>query len=130
MLREVKNSGGGQIVVDCDYDKIRPVLKQAQAVGMMTADYDYLITTLVTQPSLSYFKFFNISKLQDLHSIDLEDFKYGGTNITAFRIVDPNNPEVINVVRNWVLGEKRFPSRKVSASPFIKVKPTNMRSQC
>ena len=63
-------------------------------------------------------KFF---KLQDLHSIDLEDFKYGGTNITAFRIVDPNNHEVINVVRNWVLGEKRFPSRKVSSSPFIKV---------
>ena len=48
--------------------------------------------------------------IQDLHSIDLEDFKYGGTNITAFRIVDPNNHEVINVVRNWVLGEKRFPS--------------------
>ena len=102
-MREVKNSGGGQIVVDCDYDKIRPVLKQAQAVGMMTADYEYLITTL------------------DLHSIDLEDFKYGGTNITAFRIVDPNNHEVVNVVRNWVLGEKRFPSRKVSSSPFIKV---------
>ena len=48
MLREVKNSGGGQIVVDCDYDNIRPVLKQAQAVGMMTSDYEYLITTLVT----------------------------------------------------------------------------------
>ena len=56
-----------------------------------------------------------------MHSIDLEDFKYGGTNITAFRIVDPNNLEVVNVVRNWILGEKRFPSRKVSSSPFIKV---------
>ena len=56
-----------------------------------------------------------------MHSIDLEDFKYGGTNITAFRIVDPNNPEVVKVVRNWILGEKRFPSRKVSSSPFIKV---------
>ena len=47
MLREVKNSGGGQIVVDCDYDMIRTVLKQAQAVGMMTHKYEYLVTSLV-----------------------------------------------------------------------------------
>ena len=25
----------------------------------------------------------------DLHLVELEDFKYGGTNITAFRLVDP-----------------------------------------
>ena len=60
MLREVKNSGGGQIVVDCDYDKIRPVLKQAQAVGMMTADYEYLITTLVWWPLFKNFFLFQI----------------------------------------------------------------------
>ena len=75
----------------------------------MTSYYEYLITSL------------------DLHSIDLEDFKYGGTNITAFRLVDPHNPEVINVVRSWILGEKRFPSR-VSSNPvpFIKVKVDNL----
>jgi hypothetical protein len=26
-------------------------------------------------------------------------YKYGGTNITAFRLVDPNNPLVVEVVR-------------------------------
>ncbi len=36
---------------------------------------------------------------QDLHLVDLEDFRYGGTNITAFRLVDPNNPLVMEVVR-------------------------------
>ena len=52
MLREVKNSGGGQIVVDCDYQNIRTVLKQAQAVGMMTNKYQYLITSLVITHNL------------------------------------------------------------------------------
>ena len=120
-LREVKQSGAGQVVVDCSYSNIRLVLKAAQAVreyyimlriyyedhlkvGMMTASYSYLVTSL------------------DLHTLDLEDFKHGGTNITAFSLLDPHNPRVRSVVRSWVLGEKRFPSR-VSANPvpFIKV---------
>jgi hypothetical protein len=29
----------------------------------------------------------------------MEDFRYGGTNITAFRLVDPNSPLVQEVVR-------------------------------
>ncbi len=37
--------------------------------------------------------------VQDLYLVDLEDFRYGGTNITAFRLVDPNNPLVQEVVR-------------------------------
>lgn len=91
-------------MVDCQYHNIRTVLKQAQAVGMMTSYYDYLITSL------------------DLHSLDLEDFKHGGTNITAFRLVDPHNPEVKSVVKSWILGEKRFPSRiSTNPVPFIKV---------
>ena len=103
-LREVKQSGSGQVVIDCHYDHIRTVLKQAQAVGMMTHYYDYMLTSL------------------DMHTIDLEDFKYGGTNITSFRLVDPDNPEVVNVVRSWILGEKRFPSRvSDNQIPFIKV---------
>ena len=32
--------------------------------------------------------------LQDLHMVELEDFKYGGTNITALRLVDPANEKV------------------------------------
>ena len=32
---------------------------------------------------------------QDLHMVELEDFKYGGTNITALRLVDPAEEKVI-----------------------------------
>ena len=34
------------------------------------------------------------SFMQDLHMVELEDFKYGGTNITALRLVDPANEKV------------------------------------
>ena len=47
---------------------------------MMTSYFEYIVTSL------------------DMHSIDLEDFKFGGTNITAFRIVDPHNSEVVEVL--------------------------------
>ncbi|CAG9826299.1 unnamed protein product [Diabrotica balteata] len=42
--------------------------------------------------------------LQDLHGVNLEEFKYGGTNITAFRLVDPDGPEVHKILRDWNAG--------------------------
>ena len=39
--------------------------------------------------------------LQDLHTVDLEDFKYGGTNITALRLVDPTNPALQELLQTW-----------------------------
>lgn len=42
-----------------------------------------------------------------MHSVDLEEFKYGGTNITAFRLVDPEKPEVQHAVKEWSQGEAR-----------------------
>jgi ionotropic kainate glutamate receptor 2 len=74
------------------------VLKQAQQIGMMSDYHSYLITSL------------------DLHTVDLEEFKYGGTNITALRLVDPEDPELQKVVQNWVYGELRY-GRKLDLPP-------------
>nr|CAD7577210.1 unnamed protein product [Timema californicum] len=87
LLKQIKNSAESHIVLDCSTDRIYDVLKQAQQIGMMSDYHSYLITSL------------------DLHSVDLEEFKYGGTNITAFRLVDPEKPELQKVVREWVYGE-------------------------
>jgi ionotropic glutamate receptor len=38
----------------------------------------------------------------------LDEFKYGGTNITAFRLVDPDNLEVQQTVYNWTFGEAKL----------------------
>lgn len=83
LLKQIKNSGQAHIVLDCSTDKVYDVLKQAQQIGMMSDYHSYLITSL------------------DLQTINLDEFKYGGTNITAFRLVDPNNPLVQSTMRDW-----------------------------
>ncbi|XP_076267894.1 kainate-type ionotropic glutamate receptor subunit 1D [Rhynchophorus ferrugineus] len=83
LLKQIKNSAESHIVLDCSTPKIYAVLKQAQQIGMMSDYHSYLITSL------------------DLHGVDLEEFKYGGTNITAFRLVDPDGVEVRKAVRDW-----------------------------
>ncbi|CAH1126003.1 unnamed protein product [Ceutorhynchus assimilis] len=87
LLKQIKNSAESHIVLDCSTPRIYEVLKQAQQIGMMSDYHSYLITSL------------------DLHGVDLEEFKYGGTNITAFRLVDPEGPEIRRAVRDW-----NFPS--------------------
>ena len=54
--------------------------------------------------------------------VELEDFKYGGTNITALRIVDPDNEAVLNVVQDWVKGEMRFNRKIPFAGKTIRVR--------
>lgn len=39
--------------------------------------------------------------------IDLEEFKYGGTNITAFRLVDPDNLAVQHSIHDWIQAEHK-----------------------
>jgi ionotropic kainate glutamate receptor 2 len=40
--------------------------------------------------------------------VDLEEFKYGRTNISALRMVDPTSQEVHNAVHDWTYGEMRY----------------------
>ncbi|XP_043577546.1 glutamate receptor ionotropic, kainate 2 isoform X4 [Bombus pyrosoma] len=90
LLKQIKNSAESHIVLDCSTERIYDVLKQAQQIGMMSDYHSYLITSL------------------DLHSVDLEEFKHGGTNITAFRLVDPEKQDIQKVVQDWIYGEKRY----------------------
>ena len=43
----------------------------------------------------------SIPNFQDLQMVELEEFKYGGTNITGYRLVDPSSPDVRKVVADW-----------------------------
>lgn len=53
--------------------------------------------------------------LQDLHTVNLEEFRHGGTNITAFRLVDPNVTQ--SVVQDWIYGEQRY-QRKLDLGQY------------
>ena len=54
--------------------------------------------------------------------VNLDEFKYGGTNLTAFRLLDPDRPEVQKVVQDWIHGELRFGRKLDVAGQGIKVK--------
>lgn len=98
LLKQIKNSAEAHIVLDCSTEKVYEVLKQAQQIGMMSDYHSYLITSL------------------DLHVVDLDEFKYGGTNITAFRIVNPDKDLVQNTIQEWETNEARQ-NRKVQFGP-------------
>ncbi|XP_064612115.1 glutamate receptor ionotropic, kainate 2-like isoform X2 [Liolophura sinensis] len=89
ILKSLRDKGESRIVVDCHVSKVFQVLKQALQVEMMSQYFHYFFTTL------------------DLGLIDLEDFKHGGANVTAFRIVDPMNPKVRDAISDWALEEMR-----------------------
>jgi glutamate receptor, ionotropic, invertebrate len=57
-----------------------------------------------------------------MHIVDLEEFKYGGTNITAFRLVDPDRADVIKVMRDWAYGsETRFGRKQEGTTSLTRV---------
>lgn len=70
-----------KIILDVKRENIYTVLKHAQQVGMMTEKHCYLITSL------------------DFHTIDMEDFRYGYTNITGYRLVKNESQEYENLYR-------------------------------
>lgn len=41
-------------------------------------------------------------------TINFEPYKYLGTNITGFRMIDPSQSDVINTIGDWVHGELRY----------------------
>ena len=47
LLRRLMQDQVRHVVLDCDVQSVPVVLKQAQQVGMMTAEYSFFITSLV-----------------------------------------------------------------------------------
>lgn len=88
-LKEIKEQGENRLIVDCNNNTIYQLLKQALQVTMLSNSYHFMFTTL------------------DLPLIDLEEFKYGGVNITAIRLIDSLRPQVSEVTQDWIMEEKR-----------------------
>ncbi|CAL4076228.1 unnamed protein product, partial [Meganyctiphanes norvegica] len=87
ILKEAREEGVTHIVLDIETKNIFTVLKQAQQVGIMTSYHNYFITSL------------------DLHTVDLEDFRHGGTNLYTLQLVDLHSPAVQRVIQDWTFEE-------------------------
>ena len=78
-LRRVKHSDDKNIIISCSIESLPEILKQAQQVGLLTEEHQFIITSL------------------DMHTIDLEPFQHSGANITGVRLIVPEDSMVIHV---------------------------------
>uniref|UniRef100_A0A3P8S6H6 Glutamate receptor n=1 Tax=Amphiprion percula TaxID=161767 RepID=A0A3P8S6H6_AMPPE len=92
LLKEMKRSREFRIIFDCSHHMAAQILKQAQTMGMMTEYYHYIFTTL------------------DLMAIDLEPYRFCGVNMTGFRILNVDNPQVSSIVEKWSM-ERQMPPK-------------------
>lgn len=102
ILKDVGRSGIKNIVLDVPTERIHTALKHAQQVDMMSEYHNYFITSL------------------DAHTVDMEDFQYGGTNISGFRLVDVNAKEFDEVARDWLTRRLRFSKKGEKEENFYR----------
>ncbi|EDW96161.1 uncharacterized protein Dyak_GE25051 [Drosophila yakuba] len=76
VLRRIRKSEDSRIVVVGSTGGVAELLRQAQQVGIMNEDYTYIIGNL------------------NLHTFDLEEYKYSEANITGIRMFSPDQEEV------------------------------------
>lgn len=78
-LRRVKHSNDKHIIISSSIEALPEILKQAQQVGLLTEDHQFIITSL------------------DMHTIDLEPFQHSGANITGVRLIIPEDSMVTHM---------------------------------
>lgn len=78
-LRRVKHSEDKNVIISCSIDTLPEILMQAQQVGLLTEDHQFIITT------------------PDMHTINLEPYQHSGANITGIRLIFPDDPMVVQV---------------------------------
>lgn len=131
-MKEIKDAEFENIIIDCSIDILEEVLRQAQQVGIMSEKNKIIVTSLVIikrflsfssrdkggnfvwnsgENSFETIKTSSQLPFQDLQTIDLEPYQYSGVNFTGVRLIDPDNPIVLDIVKmheaEWGLDNPR-----------------------
>ncbi|XP_023404239.1 glutamate receptor ionotropic, kainate 1 isoform X8 [Loxodonta africana] len=93
LLKEMKKGKEFYVIFDCSHGTAAEILKQILFMGMMTEYYHYFFTTL------------------DLFALDLELYRYSGVNMTGFRLLKIDNPEVSSIIEKWSMERLQAPPR-------------------
>lgn len=87
LIKDIGKTGETNVVLDIPIDKVIPVLKEAANVKMLTEYNNYFV------PSL------------DFHTLPFEELAGVLSNVTGLRLVDPENPIVMDVIRDRVFSQ-------------------------
>ncbi|XP_063812500.1 glutamate receptor ionotropic, kainate 1 isoform X7 [Pseudophryne corroboree] len=93
LLKEMKKAQEFYVIFDCSHETAADILKQILSMGMMTEYYHYFFTTM------------------DLFALDLEPYRYSGVNMTGFRLLNIDNPQVSSVVDKWSMERLQAPPK-------------------
>ncbi|XP_061757817.1 glutamate receptor 1a isoform X3 [Nerophis ophidion] len=74
----------GQIIIDCETERLTGILKKIVEQGKNAKSYHYILANL------------------GFLDIDLTDLRKGGANITGFQLVNNSEPGVSRVVQQWM----------------------------
>nr|XP_015811456.2 glutamate receptor 1a isoform X1 [Nothobranchius furzeri] len=74
----------GQIIIDCETERLTGILKKIVEQGKNAKSYHYILANL------------------GFLDIDLTDLRKGGANITGFQLVNHSDPSVSRVAQQWM----------------------------
>ncbi|XP_064489391.1 glutamate receptor ionotropic, kainate 2-like [Ornithodoros turicata] len=86
MLKDIGSKKEFNIVLSIRAERLPQLIREALDVDMMTYYHNYIITSL------------------DIYTLNLTEFKGVQANITALTLLNPERPEVMNVLRDWKIG--------------------------
>jgi len=58
---------------------------------------------------------------KDLGMVDLEDYKYSGANITAMRLIDPERPQVRDIITEWQFQDSTGQESPLQGGEYLQV---------
>uniref|UniRef100_A0A9J8AT97 Glutamate receptor, ionotropic, AMPA 1a n=1 Tax=Cyprinus carpio carpio TaxID=630221 RepID=A0A9J8AT97_CYPCA len=74
----------GQIIIDCELERLTSILKKIIELGKNVKSYHYILANL------------------GFLDIDLTEFKKGEANVTGFQLVNYADPNISRIVQQWM----------------------------
>nr|APC94352.1 ionotropic receptor 7 [Pyrrhalta aenescens] len=83
VLKEVQSSGVAHFILDCEAERIMDILRLAKELKLLSEFHSYILTNL------------------DAHTINWSEVKNIKSNITAMRLLNPDNTNMKNAALVW-----------------------------
>ncbi|XP_035224841.1 glutamate receptor ionotropic, kainate 1-like [Stegodyphus dumicola] len=100
LMKDLSNSRENNFVVDLPLSRVHQLFHDASQVQMMTEYQNYFLTSL------------------DAHTVDWNTTIIGRTNITAFRLINPENEHFKKFLREWIFSEQTIGKDVPSKQPI------------